>query len=133
MIAYQNDPPVISAKPDALFTQVIQMRDDKRVLGKAAWNITSPSEGVVQILELWIDPSIRRAGHGRRLIGQIIAQARELHKAHKQPLRRLWVAVGHKTQVIGRSFLTGEGFHHIGSSGGLLKDQDMLIYVKSLD
>ena len=104
MIAFLNEPSITTAKPNALFTQTIQMRDDKRVLGKAAWNTTSSGEGVVQVLELWIDPAIRRAGHGKRLMSQLIEQARALHKSHNQKLRRLWI--GGRSQNAGdRSIL----------------------------
>jgi GNAT superfamily N-acetyltransferase len=88
---------------------------------------------VVQILEFWIDPAFRRKGNGRRLMRGLVEQARVLHAIRKEPLRRLWIGVGHKTQVVGRSFLTCEGFHHISTTGGLMLDEDQLIYVKSLD
>jgi len=133
MIEFHCDPPILTKKTERPFTQTITLRDGDREIGRAAWNATFPNEGIVQILELAIDPKFRRAGHGRQLLHELIAQARILHQHRKQNLRRLWIGVGHKTQVIGRSFLTGEGFHHVGSTCGLLADQDLLIYVKSLD
>jgi GNAT superfamily N-acetyltransferase len=133
MIATHNDPPISAARPDRQFTQTVYLKDGDRHLGRATWSSTVPTQGVVQILELWIDPAIRRSGHGRRLLHAMVDQARSLHKLRKQPLKRLWIGVGHKSQVIGRSFLTSEGFHHVGSTCGLLEDQDLLIYVKSLD
>ena len=66
-------------------------------------------------------------------MAQLLLQARLLGKLRKIKVRRVWIGVGHKTQVVGRSFLTGEGFHHVGSTGGLLHDEDQLIYVKALD
>jgi ribosomal protein S18 acetylase RimI-like enzyme len=127
------DPPIPSKKPDHLFAQTIQMKDGDRLIGQASWSAAAPSQGIVQILELWIDPKTRRAGHGKRLMRTLLEQARLLHKLRDEPLRRLWIGVGHKTQIIGRSFLTSEGFHHISTTGGLMQDEDQLIYVKSLD
>jgi GNAT superfamily N-acetyltransferase len=137
MQEFQCDPPVPAKRIETPFTQKIVLRDGSRELGRelgrAIWHATSPSEGVIQLLDLWIDPSVRRAGHGGRLLQAVVDQARALHQLQKQPLRRMWVGVGHKTRVVGRSFLTKAGFHHIGSTGGLLLDQDLLVYVKSLD
>jgi len=127
------DPPVPSKISDRLFVQTIVLKDDDRTLGRAVWSATAPTQGVVQILEFCIDPAFRRKGNGRRLMRGLVEQARALHAIRKEPLRRLWIGVGHKTQVVGRSFLTCEGFHHISTTGGLLSNEDQLIYVKSLD
>jgi GNAT superfamily N-acetyltransferase len=128
-----SDPPVPPKIADRLFTQTILLKDENRALGRAVWSATAPTQGVVQILEFWIDPSFRRRGNGRRMMRGLIEQARILHNIRKEPLRRLWVGVGHKTQVIGRSFLTSDGFHHISTTSGLMLNEDQLIYVKSLD
>lgn len=133
MISPHVDPPVPAKKTDQLFTQAIVLKDGQRTLGRAVWCAAAPLQGVAQILELWIDPEFRRTGHGRRLLAALVAQARKLHALDKQPLRRLWIGVGHKTQVVGRAFLTGEGFHHVGTTCGLLEGEDLLVYVKSLD
>ena len=133
MIEYHTQPPIPTRKIEHSFTQTLEMRDGTRTLGRAVWNVADGSEGVIQILELWIDPAVRRAGHGRQLLHATVEQARLMHKVRKQNLRRLWAGVGHKSQVVGRSFLTAVGFHLIGSTAGLLKDQELLVYVKSLD
>ena len=127
------DPPVPSKIIDRLFMQTILLKDGDRTLGRAVWSATAPTQGVVQILEFWIDPLFRRKGNGRRLMRGLVEQARMLQAIRKEPLRRLWIGVGHKTEVVGRSFLTSEGFHHISTTGGLLSNEDQLIYVKSLD
>jgi GNAT superfamily N-acetyltransferase len=126
--------PLLPTKADpGPFTQSVVLADDTRPIGKALWCSINPCDGVVQLLDLSIDPACRRAGHGRRLLSAVIEQVRAYHRLHKQNFRRLWIGVGHKQQVIGRSFLTREGFHHIGSACGILNDQDLLIYVKSFD
>jgi GNAT superfamily N-acetyltransferase len=134
MIFLQPAVPLPGAPVAGTFVQTLFLQDGERVLGRAVWSAADPSQGVIQILELWIDPPIRRGGHGRRLLRGVIEQARAYHKLGKQKnVRRLWVGIGHKSRVVGRAFLTGEGFHHISTTGGLLQDEDQLIYVKSLD
>jgi ribosomal protein S18 acetylase RimI-like enzyme len=127
------NPSLPTTKTADVFVQTIQLLDGDRQLGRAIWTGTHPQDGVVQIVELWIDPAVRRRGHGRQLFRELISQARQFHQPHKQILRRLWVGVAHKSQVVGRAFLTSEGFHHISTTGGVFQDQDQLIYVKSLD
>jgi GNAT superfamily N-acetyltransferase len=133
MMRFDCQPPLPAKLTDQLFTQTIRSMDGDRTLTHITWTAPAVSEGAVQILELWTDPTVRRAGHARRLMRQLVEQARALHQQRKQPLRRFWIGVGHKTHIVARSFLTSEGFHHIGSTSGLLLDQDLLIYVKSLD
>jgi GNAT superfamily N-acetyltransferase len=128
---FEHDPPLPTAEPDT-FVQTVRLVDDGRVLGSAKWVAPSATVGTVQLIEVHVDPAVRRAGHGRRLLHQVVAQAVSLHLSRKIHLRRIWIGVGHKSQVVGRSFLTGEGFHHVGSSGGLLGDEDLLIYVRAL-
>jgi GNAT superfamily N-acetyltransferase len=133
MHSFSYTPPLPTKPTSGPFTQKIVLTDGEDQLGRATWHSTEDAAGVTQILELWIDPAHRRSGLGRRLLLALIEQARAYHRQHQRSLRRLWSGVGHKQQVIGRSFLTREGFHHIGSACGILHDQDMLIYVKSLD
>ncbi len=126
--------PTLSTKPaEGAFLQTLRLVDDANELGRAAWCATDDAAGVSQLLELWINPAHRRSGHGRRLLSAVIEQCRGYHRSHDENFRRMWVGVGHKQQVVGRSFLTREGFHHIGSACGVMRDQDMLVYVKSLD
>ena len=132
MISTLCDPP-LPTKTTGLFVQTIQLLDGDRQLARAIWSATNPEHGVIQVLELWVDPAIRRRGHGRQLFRELIAQSRQFHKSQKQVVRRVWVGVAHKSQVVGRAFLTGEGFHHISTTGGVFQGEDQLIYVKSLD
>jgi GNAT superfamily N-acetyltransferase len=133
MIRFDIDPPLSSKPGKGAFVQKITMMDDDQQLGRACWHAAEESDGIAQILELWIDPKVHRSGHGRRLLHALVDQFRELHRRRGQSPRRLWIGVGHKSQIIGRSFLSSEGFHHIGSAPGVRSDEDVLIYVKSLD
>jgi ribosomal protein S18 acetylase RimI-like enzyme len=129
---FEFDPPLppASAVVDT-FGQTIRLIEGDQLLATARWIAPASSVGSVQLLELHVDPKVRRAGHGRRVMQQLLDQAVKYHTAGKLHLRRIWVGVGHKSQVIGRAFLTGEGFHHVGSAGGLFGDEDMLVYVKA--
>jgi GNAT superfamily N-acetyltransferase len=132
MLSLESKPAHLN-KTTGTFVQTIRLMDGDHQLGRAIWTANDPSQGVIQILELWVDPKARRAGNARRLYDRLIANAREYHKLRKEPLRRVWISMAHKSQVIGRSFLTGKGFHHISTTGGVLQEEDQLIYVKSLD
>jgi GNAT superfamily N-acetyltransferase len=133
MLLLHCDPPTPTGKIAGVFVQTIQLQDGDRHIGRAIWSVSDAAQGVVQILELTVDPAVHRSGHGRRLLRGVIEQARAFHKPHKTAVRRLWIGVGHKSQVVGRSFLSGEGFHHVATTSGLMRDEDLLVYVKSLD
>jgi ribosomal protein S18 acetylase RimI-like enzyme len=109
----------------------VQLLDGDRPVGRATWAITDPDEGLIQVLSITITPADQRRGHGRQLLQAMYAAARA--ELGTQPLRRAWIGVGNKVHVVARAFLTGEGYHHVGSNSGIYRDQDLLIYVKSFD
>ena len=109
----------------------VHLLDGDRPVGTATWVVTDAAEGLVQILSMTIAPTDQRRGHGRQLLQSLYAAARA--ELAPQPLRRAWIGTGNKIHVIARAFLTGEGYHHVGSNGGVYRDQDLLIYVKSFD
>ena len=115
------------------FLQTIQLRDRSEILATARWHAPMGQQGVVQLIELVVSPSHCRRGHGSTLLREVIQQATALHKLKKLRLRRLWVSVEQKTQVIARAFLTQHGFHHTATIKELLADQDALIYVRTFD
>ena len=122
------------AKPVATFLQRIELRDarDQRI-GAAVWHLNTVDEGVVQLVELTVDPKLRRHGHAGALLNEAITQARSVCRMKRVPLRRMWVALEQKGQVLARSLLTKHGFHHTSSVTDLLRDQDLLVYVRSFD
>ena len=109
----------------------VRLLDADRPVGRATWVITDAGEGLVQVLSITIAPPDQRRGHGRQLLQALYGAARA--ELGTQPLRRAWIGVGNKVHVVARAFLTGEGFHHVGSNSGIYRDQDLLIYVKSFD
>jgi GNAT superfamily N-acetyltransferase len=116
------------------FVQVIELLLDGRPIGSARW-FAGPelTQGIVQLLELEISTGHRRRGHGTRLLQAVIEQAGRHHQARGAVLRRVWMGVEQKSQVGGRAFLTDSGFHHVSTVSGLLHDQDLLCYIRSLD
>ena len=125
-------PRAIDARSNS-FLQRIDLRDARHPIGHAVWHLIDLDEGVVQLVELTIDPKLRRRGHAGALLNESIAQAKAMCKLRRVPLRRLWVALGQKSQVHARAFLTRHGFHHTSSVTDLLRDQDLLVYVRSFD
>jgi ribosomal protein S18 acetylase RimI-like enzyme len=92
----------------------------KKVVATSVFHVTS--DGIFQIVELTTGPKYLRKGHASKLLTAMVKKLRP---------RKMWIAVGHKSQVIGRAFLTRHGFHHISTTSNLLGDEDLLIYVKS--
>jgi ribosomal protein S18 acetylase RimI-like enzyme len=118
---------------DASFLQEIRLTEAGKTVGRAIWHTPEGREGVVQLVELRVDPSQRRRGLGSQLIQAVSQQIAALHKLRRVPARRLWVCIEQKTQVIARAFLTRHGFHHVSTTENLLKDQDALVYIKAFD
>jgi ribosomal protein S18 acetylase RimI-like enzyme len=134
MIEFHSDPPLPARPVVGTFSQALTMRDGDQTLGLARWHCPADAEaGIVQILDLNISAKHQRTGHGKRLLQAVLEQAGELQRRRKAKLRRVWIGVEQKSQVIGRAFLTSAGFHHVGTVSGLYRDQDLMIYVKSLD
>ena len=109
----------------------VRLTDDDRPIGTATYVVTDAGEGLIQLLSMAIVPEHQRRGLGRQLLHGLYDAARQ--QLAPTPLRRAWVCTGNKVHVIARAFLTGEGYHHVGSNGGIYRDQDLLIYVKSFD
>jgi ribosomal protein S18 acetylase RimI-like enzyme len=127
------DPPARSKGVES-FLQSVRMVDGDDLIAQARWQASSdPTHGVAQLLELWVSPGRRRQGFGRKLMDAVSAQATEHFRSRKSQLRRVWMAVEQKQQVIGRSFLMQFGFNHVGTVSELLKDQDLLIYMRTFN
>ena len=126
--------PALPISPIDGFIQTVRVSDNSKTMGHAKWHVAGDAKsGVVQLLELEIAATFRRAGHGQRLLETTLEQIRLFFRSRKIPPRRVWMNVNQKDQVIGRALLTELGFHHMATIPSLLKDQDALIYVLSLD
>ena len=126
--------PAARSKSDGSFIQSVRLMDGEQVLAQARWQVSGEAaQGVAQLLELTVIESRRRQGHGRRVMDAVAGQAQEYFRSRKLPLRRLWVAIEQKRQVIGRSFLMQFGFNHVGTVGEMLKDEDLLVYMRTFN
>jgi ribosomal protein S18 acetylase RimI-like enzyme len=133
MVEIICDPPARS-KGIECFLQSVRIVDGDELIAQARWQTSSdPAQGVAQLLELWVAPARRRQGNGRKMMDAVAAQAMEHFRSRKSFLRRLWMAVEQKRQVIGRSFLMQFGFNHVGTVSELLKDEDLLIYMRTFN
>jgi GNAT superfamily N-acetyltransferase len=115
------------------FAQTIQLEQSGKILAAARWHAPLGREGVVQLIELVVDPTQRRRGLGTSILREVVQQATAVHKAKRVRLRRMWISVEQKTQVNGRAFLTKHGFHHNATITELLDHQDALVYVRTFD
>ena len=120
--------------PTTGFLQTIRMNEGGQPIGTAVWHAAVDSkDGIVQILEFNIAPQLRRHGSGKRLMAALVGQVLAYHRARKMPLRRLWAALRHKSQIIARAFFASEGFTHIATVKDLLANEEALIYIRTFD
>jgi GNAT superfamily N-acetyltransferase len=128
---FVHQPIVPVAPTSAGFVQQITLNESRLPVGRITWFMPANDDGVMQVLEMQIDPAHRRRGHASRLLGEAVAQARLLCKHRGIQLRRTWIAIEQKSQVVARAFLTKQGYHHTSSATNLLKNQDLLLYQKA--
>jgi len=128
------NPPVASYVAGRPFIQTIETTgvgiEPARVVWMCPVDLT---QGAVQICDIRVSPDAGRRGVGHALLDDAISQARQLFASQSLPLRRVWIMVAQKTDMTARSFMTQEGFHHIGTISNVLSKQDGLIYSKGLD
>lgn len=133
---FHHQPPIpLSIAPEEWrgFEQTIRSSEAGKTLGIARWHAPAGEQGVIQLIELSVHPSYRHRGHGSALMNQVLQQAIAFHRLKNLRLRRLWVSLEQKTQVIARAFVTKHGFHHTATIKELQDHQDALIYVRTFD
>lgn len=134
MLKFTAQPAIPSSPGSSPFVQTITLADGNTIIGLARWHTSSSTaEGVVQLLDLYVEPPHQRKGHGGKLFKEVIAQSSSYFKLHRSKLRRIWAAVEQKQHVNARAFLTAQGFHHIITMKDLYRDQDQLLYTRSFD
>ena len=128
---YRIESPAAGAKPP--FTQQITLELNGKTIGRARWFAPDSSDGVMQILDLSIDPLHQRQGHGSALLKQVYDQALAFFRAADLKPRRVWVTIEQKRQVIGRAFFSRHGYHHVATIDNVYIKQSGLIYQRSFD
>jgi GNAT superfamily N-acetyltransferase len=116
--------PRIPRRREGNFLQTIRLISKNKPIGHATWQTTAA--GIIQLIDIQIAPAHQRQGHGTALLEAVLTQANRYFK-----LRKMWAPVAQKSQLTARAFFTSKGFHHISSSSDLLRDEDLLVYVKS--
>lgn len=132
MATFAYEPTLPPIAPE-IFVQTIRLSDEGKPVGTAMWVVPHVDSGVLQVLLLEIHEDDRRHGHAKRLLAEVIKQATLLCKSRKKKLRKAWMLLRQKNQVVGRSFLTGQSFHHVTTLSNLLKDEDGLVYIRAFD
>ena len=126
--------PEISATHGIVQTIKLLSHDENISIGAAIWHADALTfDGVIQILEFQIDPTSRRQGFGKLLMGELVRQATAYQSLRKIPLRRLWISLRQKKQIQARAFVSSVGFIHLGTVKELLTDEDAMIYVRTFD
>lgn len=127
-------PRVTEAAASRPFVQEARLELGGKTVARGHWHSSGNcDDGVVQIIDVFVEPAHRRQGHGAQLLRRMLEEAEALHRARKRRLRRAWIAVEQKQQVIARAFLTAMGFHHVGTVKNLLREEDLLVYSKGFD
>ena len=133
MSDFAYDPALPNRPTNEGFVQTVRILEAGKPVGFARWHVrTGAADGVVQLLDLTITSRVRQ-GLGRQLMAEVTKQARGYFKSRGTHLRRMWISVEQKGQVIGRAFLTEQGFHHVATLQELMHAQDTLLYMKSFD
>ena len=128
------EPPLPRAKSRDPFLQTLKLTVGSDPIAQARWLCsTDPAQGVAQLLDLTVHPDHRRQGHAHRLMEALTQQAQTYFKNQKSRLRRIWTPIEQKHQVIARSFLMQFGFTHVGTVSELLRDEDLLVYMRTFD
>jgi ribosomal protein S18 acetylase RimI-like enzyme len=123
----------IPARPVLPFVQTLSLTDNRRSIGSVTWYAPATDDGVVQILNIQIDPLHQRQGHGSTLIRAAYEQAHRLFAAIEIKPRRVWVAVEQKNHVNARAFLSRHGYQHVSSIKNVYRKQESLIYLRAFD
>lgn len=125
--------PQSKTAPIGSIVQRIEMFDGSKLVGHSLWYTSGTMDGHIQILELEIKKPFQRQGFGARLLRIVRDEAEKFLSRSNIKLRRITIEVPHKTQIIGRSFLTKQGFHHVETLAHVLIKQDLLIYQLGLN
>src|SRR5688572_32841065 len=97
---FAHDPPLPKKVTNEAFMQTVRLLDAGKPIGSARWHVRpGATDGVAQLLDLTIMQPTRQ-GYGGQLIDEVTKQARAHFKARGTRLRRMWMAVEQKGQII---------------------------------
>ncbi len=126
--------PVIPARPDDRpFVQTVRLTDAGKPIAYGYWHASPTRLGAIQIIDVYVEKPHRRKGMGRHLLEAILEQAVEYHRRQRRTLRQIWFPVAQKREIGARAFLAEHNFHHVATITEMLRDEDILIFKRSLD
>lgn len=126
---YGYEPTLPTGAPNTVSQQISLQGDDGDTIGTADWVSWPHQPGIAQILDIQIDEDLRRAGHGTRLLEELVRQA----ESACRPLRRI-VAMINQPDTITRAFLQRRGFVHIHTLPDLGEGEiEVMCFVRTFD
>ena len=115
------------------FLQQLQYKVDGKTIALARWHAPASDDGVVQLLDLYVNPEHQRQGLGSMLLRTVYTQAITFFAQANNKPRRLWACVEQKRQVTARAFFSKHGFHHIATAANVYKRQDAMFYQRAFN
>lgn len=109
--------------------RTLRVTDGKKVVATLQYHLSAAPFATMQVMHIEVAEAYRRKGHATRLFGAAIDDAKKLLGETK--LRRVHTGVGHKSHLKYRALLTQLGFHHVSTTPGLYRGEDLLTYIKS--
>ncbi len=121
--------PTVTGSATLPSARTLTLRQNKATLATLTYHLTPHPFAVLLLLHIEVHPNRRREKIATRLFELALHDAAGLLGVHR--LRRVHVGVAHKSHIPLRALLTHLGFHHTGTTTGLLKDEDLLTYIKA--
>jgi GNAT superfamily N-acetyltransferase len=109
--------------------RTLRVMDGRKEVATLQYHLSAAPFATMQVLHLEVAEAYRRRGHATRLFGAAVEDARRL--LGETRLRRIHTGVGHKSHLPYRALLTQLGFHHVSTTPGLYRGEDLLTYIKS--
>ena len=109
--------------------RTLTLSEGPRVVARLTYFLSADPLATLQLLDVNVVEDERRKGHGSRIYNAALDDARKL--LGQARLRRVFAGVAHKSHIPLRALLTHLGFHHVSTTTGLYKGEDLLVYIKA--
>lgn len=133
MLQISTDPVIPNKPDDRPFVQTVRLTDGDTPIAHGYWHASPTRLGAIQIVDLYVEKSHRRRKMGGHLLRAILEQAGEYHRRQRRTLRQIWFPIAQKKEIVARAFLAEHNFHHVATISEMLRDEDILVFKRSLD
>lgn len=99
----------------------------KQIVGMLVFTF---NKDILHILSVDVLPDKRRKGVGSEMIRAFHTMAKKVLQPRGAKVMRIEIGEGN---VIGKSFLEGNAFHHVDSKAGAHDDGDLLVLMRKID